>query len=111
MLLTLIEWNETHIGLNQEVFIVALLCCAAVAIWMIWVSITAHREEIVTGEEALVGSEARVQKWSKTKGEVLTWGEPWAAISETPLSLKKGDIVYVVAKHKLTLTISIDKPE
>ena len=77
---------------------------------VILMAIRAHREKVVTGEEALIGSEATVLEWASQHGEVHTWGERWAAKSNTPLELKKNDTVYVTGKKNLVLTISNIQP-
>lgn len=107
----LIDTDILGFGLSWE--IIALTTGLSVLILAVVLSMAtrAHRRKVTTGEEALIGSEATVLEWTGTRGEVKTWGERWAAKSMTPLDLNTNDTVFVVAKNKLTLTISNIKPD
>lgn len=98
------------LALPAEILIPAMIITVLLIALVITMAVRAHREKVSTGEEALIGSEARVLEWNGTRGEVHTWGERWAASSETRLDLKPDDIVYVTGKKKLLLYITNIKP-
>ena len=99
------------LALPEEVLMVFIVVGIFVLALVITMAMRAHREKISTGEEALIGSEARVLEWSGRHGEVHTWGERWAAESTTPLDIKKNDVVFVTGKKNLLLYISTIKPQ
>lgn len=106
----LIDTDILGFGVSWEFIALMTLLSILMLAVVLSMATRAHRRKVTTGEEALIGSEATVLEWHGNHGEVKTWGERWAAVSSTPLSLKKNDTVYVVAKDKLTLTISNIKP-
>ena len=97
-------------ALPDPVLYVLILLCLLILALVITLAVRAHREKITTGEEALIGSEARVLEWHGKHGEVHTWGERWAAESDIVLKVKTNDTVYVTGKKKLLLYVSNIKP-
>ena len=62
-----------------------------------------RKNSIVSGQEAIIGSEAVVLDDFEEQGYVLFGGERWAAKTDTPLC--KGQAVTVVSIKELTLTL------
>ncbi len=106
----LIDTDILGFGISWEVIALVTGLSLLVLVVVLSMATRAHKRKVTTGEEALIGSEATVLEWHGSHGEVKTWGERWAAKSNTPMSLKTNDIVYVVEKEKLTLTVSNIKP-
>lgn len=62
-----------------------------------------YRRKVSTGDDALVGHEARVLNWEGEEGDVHVLGERWHARSSTPLT--PGQRVRVIERRDLTLLI------
>jgi len=69
-------------------------------------AIRAYRREIVTGAEEMIGARGEVLDWRTRQGHVFVHGERWSASS--PASLKKGEVVRVVALDGLKLKVEPD---
>lgn len=63
-----------------------------------------RNQAVVSGEEAILGAEAKVITGFERQGFVLLGGETWAAISDTPTTTAQR--VRVIARDRLTLTIT-----
>lgn len=107
----LIDTDILGYGVSWEIIALTTGLSVLVMIVLMGLVVKAHKRKITTGEEAMIGSEATIKDWSKTKGTILTWSEDWSAFSEEELSLKKGDTVYVIEKKGLKLKISTEQPE
>jgi membrane-bound serine protease (ClpP class) len=90
-------------GLSVEVVIaIGLLIFVTFAIFGFYILKT-YKKAPKTGVEAMIGQQAEVTSWSKTKGKVFFDGEDWRALSDT--SFNKGDIVTITQHNKMTLTV------
>jgi membrane-bound serine protease (ClpP class) len=67
------------------------------------VAIRAHRQKVVSGGAAMIGSSGQVLTWSGTDGEVHVHGEHWRARSAG--LLRPGQRVRVIGRDGLTLTV------
>ncbi len=72
-----------------------------------WYSWKIYKIKNTTGAESVIGEEATVISWKNDEGRVHIQGEDWKAFSETPLSLKKNDIVTVSDIKNLKLKITV----
>jgi membrane-bound serine protease (ClpP class) len=69
-------------------------------------AIVSHRRRVATGVEEMAGARGEVADWQDGKGHVVTHGERWQAISNTPLS--KGQRVRVTGMDGLVLRVEPD---
>lgn len=63
------------------------------------------KKRMVTGTEAMIGTDAQIVDWEGTKGRVMIQGEMWQAITVHPHNFLQGEIVTVSAIDDLTLHI------
>jgi len=63
--------------------IVIIICVIALLAFIIQRAIRAHRQQVTTGREELIGKTATVETTLNPRGTVLFRGEHWTAISET----------------------------
>ncbi|OZG72374.1 serine protease [Hahella sp. CCB-MM4] len=70
---------------------------------MLHMALRARRQQVVSGKEALIGSQAEALSDFSGMGRVRTHGEVWQAHSKMPV--KKGDILTVSAVDGLVLEV------
>ncbi|WP_245282210.1 nodulation protein NfeD [Rhizobium sp. LC145] len=69
----------------------------------------AHRRNVVTGTEQMIGIAGKVDTWRGTSGYVIAHGERWKAVSTEPLVAGEG--VKVTGRNGLTLEVAPVAPE
>ena len=69
-------------------------------------ALKAQRKLVVTGREALLGSQAEVLNWADGRGVVRVTGDTWQAIPDEPRSFRKGDMVKITDIDGLKLIIT-----
>ncbi len=65
----------------------------------------AYSKPTTTGQESLIGENAKVISWVKDSGQIQVQGEIWQATSLKELQLKKNDTVEITATDELILII------
>lgn len=107
IVILLIDGTAEFYGLSIEVVIaIGLLIFITFATFGFYILKT-YKRAPKTGVDAMVGKNAEVTSWSKTKGKVFYDGEDWQATSDT--SFNKGDIVTITQYKKMTLTVEKQK--
>lgn len=71
-------------------------------------AVRARRRPIVSGREALIGSDGEVLEIDNREGYARVHGERWRVISDVPLA--RGQRIQVTAVHGLTLHVSPENP-
>ncbi len=89
--------------LSLPVVLTASAASAVLLAVILSVAIRAHRQKVVSGEAAMIGSAGQVLTWSGTDGEVHVHGEHWRARSAG--RLRPGQRVRVIGRDGLTLTV------
>ena len=85
------------------IIIVSIISIAVLIITTILV-VKAHKEEVVTGFEGMIGVEAEaIENFENNKGHVLVRGEIWTGISED--DIKENDTVIVVSVKGMRLSV------
>jgi membrane-bound serine protease (ClpP class) len=74
---------------------------------LMWMLTRSHRRPVVTGEEHMIGSRARVVDWQGQEGRVHVHGELWHA--RGPTGLIAGQEVWVKAIGGLTVEVTPDR--
>ena len=77
-----INFDIGVIAIDLWLVIVILIIIVALLVFIIERSIRAHRRQVTTGQEELVGKTVTVEAALDPKGTVLYKGERWTAISE-----------------------------
>ncbi|WP_422392349.1 NfeD family protein [Nitratireductor thuwali] len=67
-------------------------------------ALTSQRGKVVSGREQMIGATGEVLSWNGTTGYVLTHGERWKAVSDTPMVA--GQTVRIKDIDGLTLKVS-----
>jgi membrane-bound serine protease (ClpP class) len=99
----LIDGAGEFYGLSIEVIIaIGLLIFITFATFGFYILKT-YKRAPKTGIDAMIGKQAEVTSWSKTKGKIFYDGEDWQAMSNQQLN--KGDIVTITDIKKMTLTV------
>jgi membrane-bound serine protease (ClpP class) len=106
----LIDTDILGYGVAWEMIAFLTGLTALVMIVLLSMAIRAMTRKVVTGEESLIGDEAKIVDWSADKGEILVQSEHWSAFSDKHMDFSPGNIVYVTEKKGLKLKISTDKP-
>jgi membrane-bound ClpP family serine protease len=60
-----------------------IIVTIALTVFVVWLSIRAHRHQALAGREELIGKTAEVLTVMEPKGTVFIQGERWTAISES----------------------------
>lgn len=65
------------------------------------------KDEIVTNADALIGRIAKVTECIEVggKGRVAVDGDLWQAVSDEPTDIEKGELVIIVARESIILTV------
>ncbi len=90
-------------ALSDGVVIGAAIGSAAVFLVLLAVGLRARKRPVVTGGEALLGSEGETLSWQDREGRVRVSGEIWQARADAPLAA--GSRVKVVGRDGLVLRV------
>jgi len=71
--------------------------------------VRAHRRQVVTGADRLIGARGIVLAWSQSGGQVRIHGERWRARSDEPLA--PGSPIQVTGRDGLTLIVRAAPPD
>ncbi len=85
--------------------IVAIICAAAFAIYVIYAIVKGQRQRPSTGVEEMIGKEATVQTTLDPRGTVLAEGELWTAIAEDS-TIESGEEVIITKVEGLKLWVA-----
>jgi membrane-bound serine protease (ClpP class) len=85
--------------------LIATMTIISIAFFLVivWLAIHAMRKKIITGKEAMIGSQAVVIRYSHKLCLIKFHGETWRAISTTPL--QPGESVRIIALSGLTVIV------
>ncbi len=94
-------------GVLVDLWLVIVIILGVIALlpFIIQRSIRAHRQQVTTGREELIGKTATVEIALDPKGTVLYKGERWTAISETG-RVEPGEEVTINRVDSLKLYVS-----
>jgi len=90
-------------ALSDGVVIGAAIGSAAVFLVLLAVGLRARKRPVVTGGEALLGSEGETLSWQDREGRVRVRGEIWQARADAPLAA--GSRIKVVGRDGLVLRV------
>jgi membrane-bound serine protease (ClpP class) len=90
-------------ALSDGVVIGAAIGSAAVFLVLLAIGLRARKRPVVTGGEALLGSEGETLSWQGREGRVRVSGEIWQARADAPLAA--GSRVKVVGRDGLVLRV------
>jgi len=90
-------------ALSDGVVIGAAIGSAAVFLLLLAVGLRGRKRPVVTGGEALLGSEGETLSWQDREGRVRVKGEIWQARADAPLAA--GSRVKVVGRDGLVLRV------
>ena len=99
----LIDTDAPGYGIDLSVIITFTLLSVLILAAIVLLAVKSTRRTVVSGLEALVGSEAIVVEDFENKGMVIMHGEHWQAVSNVPL--KKQQVVKVTGLKNLTLRV------
>jgi membrane-bound serine protease (ClpP class) len=99
----LIDTDAPGYGIDLSVIITFTLLSVLILAAIVLLAVKSTRRTVVSGLEALVGSEAIVVEDFENKGMVVMHGEHWQAVSNVPL--KKQQVVKVTGLKNLTLRV------
>ncbi|BAJ02557.1 NfeD family protein [Shewanella violacea] len=99
----LIDTKHTQFQISLPVIAAVTTVSAAFIIFCLGYLWRSRHNKIVSGQEAIIGAEAKVLEDFSDYGFVLLGGERWAAKSDTPL--QKDQLVEVDRIEKLTLIL------
>lgn len=102
---SLMLWGEDGPGYEIPIGLIGGFAAASVVIIVAFGRMMARQRHrpLVSGDEALCGTRAKVVDDMEGQGRVFVHGETWLARSETPL--QKGESVQVVARDGLVLSV------
>ncbi len=90
-------------ALSDGVVIGAAIGSAAVFLVLLAIGLRARKRPVVTGGEALLGSEGETLSWQDREGRVRVRGEIWQARADAPLAA--GSRIKVVGRDGLVLRV------
>ena len=103
----LMDTDAPGFGISWQVVGGVSLTAASLLLLMMWMLARSQRRPVVTGEEQMIGSRARVVDWHGQEGRVHVHGEVWRA--RGPAGLAPGQAVEVNAIEGLTLEVTPDR--
>ncbi|HEX5078976.1 MAG TPA: nodulation protein NfeD [Geminicoccaceae bacterium] len=103
----LMDTDAPGFGISWQVIGGVSLAAASSLLLLMWMLARSHRRPVVTGEEDMIGSRARVVDWQGREGRVHTRGELWRA--RGPAGLSAGQAVRVQAIDGLTVEVAPEK--
>ena len=99
----LIDIDAPGYGISWQLIGGVALTAASLLLLLITMVARSRRRPVTTGQEEMVGSQARVIEWRGGEGRVRIHGEMWHA--RGPAGLEPGQTVRVVGIHGLTLEV------
>ena len=84
--LLLFESPEPYLRVSWSVIIVTVLATTVFAVWVVTLTIRAHRRKPVTGREGLIGEKGRAETEINPEGKVFVLGEYWDAFSDEQIT-------------------------
>jgi membrane-bound serine protease (ClpP class) len=103
----LMDTEAPGFGISWQVIGGVALTAASLLLLLMWMLTRSHRRPVVTGEEHMIGSRARVVDWQGQEGRVHVHGELWHA--RGPAGLIPGQEVWVKAIGGLTVEVTPDR--
>jgi membrane-bound serine protease (ClpP class) len=103
----LMDTDAPGFGISWQVVGGMSLAAASLLMLLMWMLARSQRRPVVTGQEEMVGSRARVVDWHGQEGRVHVHGEVWRA--RGPAGLVPGQAVEVEAIEGLTLNVTPDR--
>ena len=97
-----LSWFQVDPWLIALVIIVTI----ALTVFVVWLSIRAHRHQALAGREELIGKTAEVLTVMEPKGTVFIQGERWTAISESD-RIEPGEEVIITKVNGLKMWVTI----
>jgi len=91
--------------MDAWLIVIIAICAAAFIVFVIQRVVLAHRRQVATGREELVGRTAEVEVTLEPKGVVLVEGELWAAILEKGRA-ERGEEVVITRVEGLKLYVT-----
>ncbi len=95
-----LSWFQVDPWLVALVIIVTL----ALTVFVVWLSIRAHRHQALGAREELIGKTAEVLTVMEPKGTVFIQGERWTAISESD-RIEPGEEVIITKVNGLKMWV------
>lgn len=99
----LMDTDAPGYGIDLSVIITFTLLSVLILASVVLLALKSTQRKVVSGLEALIGSEAIVVDDFEHKGSVVMHGEHWQATSSVPL--KKEQVVQVTGLKNLTLSV------
>lgn len=99
----LMDTDQPAYGIDLSLIISLTVLSVLVLGAILWLAVKSTRSQIVSGLEALIGSDAVVIEDFDEKGSVIMHGEHWQAITHKPL--KKAQTVKVTGLKNLILSV------
>ena len=96
-----LSWFQVDPWLIALVIIVTI----ALTVFVVWLSIRAHRHQALAGREELLGKTAEVLTVMEPKGTVFIQGERWTAISESD-RIEPGEEVIITKVNGLKMWVT-----
>lgn len=99
----LIDTDQPAYGIDLSVIITFTVMSVLLLVTVLWLALKSTRSQIVSGMEALIGSEAVAINDFEHKGSVIMHGEHWQAVTNTPV--KKQQTLKVTGLKNLILSV------
>jgi membrane-bound serine protease (ClpP class) len=99
----LIDIEAPGYGISWHLIGGVALAAAALLLLLMTMFARSRQRPVTTGQEEMVGSQARVIDWQGGQGRVRVHGEIWQA--RGPAALQPGEEVRVIGIDGLTLTV------
>jgi membrane-bound serine protease (ClpP class) len=103
----LMDTDAPGFGISWQVIGGMSLAAASLLMLLMWMLARSQQRPVVTGQEEMIGSRARVVDWHGQEGRVHVHGEVWRA--RGPAGLAPGQAVEVNAIEGLTLEVTPDR--
>ncbi|MDH3670636.1 MAG: nodulation protein NfeD [Gammaproteobacteria bacterium] len=105
----LIDTEVPGYGVSWPIIITVAAVGAVIFGSVAALTLRAHRRQVVSGQEEMIGSAGEALESFKTEGRVRVHAESWNARTQTPL--KRGQRVKVTAMDGLTLVVEPETPK
>jgi membrane-bound serine protease (ClpP class) len=103
----LMDTDAPGFGISWQVIGGVSLTASSLLLLLMWMLTRSHGRAVVTGQEEMIGSRARVVDWQGQEGRVHVHGEVWRA--RGPAGLAPGQEVEVKAIEGLTVEVTPDR--
>jgi len=90
--------------LDPWLIALVIIVTIALTVFVVWLSIRAHRHQASAGREELIGKTAEVLTVMEPKGTVFIEGERWTAISESD-RIEPGEEVIITKVNGLKMWV------